>query len=371
MSQKHGDALVEELIQTEQDESVLIEKVATARRWFGATFGGQHQTPAYGIVKRYIAGEISVDEAASLLGDPIDRAYSTADGGRALRDAVEVAIHQREFYDDPEKAIEDWGPEDNAEEFEVDPELEDLPATEGQLWNLYYAILHSSKMIPWDDDASHQKLVDLVRKLKARPDPPPPPIMIKALKRDWIWMSGTLWSHLSLFGASARECWNDCPGCGAGWYPPEARAWQRINSFIARITVQEVHNFDLYGIWAIINAVEDTFRKADDARHTSEAEQVEILLATGYTWLLIAGKRLHEQMVDTDFRPKKLDANKRRDRLRWTEDKRDVITPCRWKWWQERFAREAERESNSERGRDLAQKCLALMKEIEGEKGQT
>ncbi|KAG5792810.1 hypothetical protein H9Q69_008168 [Fusarium xylarioides] len=142
------------------DFGAKIDRLAEIRNWFCADTN---------TANRYMSGEISLLEAVDILATPIDEAYSTANAGTEYFRQERVARIQRKYHS-PDKALELWGPEQDWSEPEN--ELDHSKNVEMLLWNLWYSILHTAKKIPFTDDSRQEKLVDLVRALKARPDPP-------------------------------------------------------------------------------------------------------------------------------------------------------------------------------------------------------
>lgn len=187
---KDRDPAVEAVIATNTgNEPAQIDDIAKIRRWF---CGDDFPTD---VVNKYLSGSLNVQETADRLASPVDKSYTTANGGRALVTAEKSARSQRTYYktgsiNAGRDVIADWGPEEDISKFEV-TEPDTAPTAELQLWNLYYAILHAAKKTPSEQQG---KLVDLVRTLKSRPDPKPPANITRALRRDWVWQKDELWS---------------------------------------------------------------------------------------------------------------------------------------------------------------------------------
>ncbi|KAI0161740.1 hypothetical protein GGR52DRAFT_138112 [Hypoxylon sp. FL1284] len=152
------------------DEPAKIDAFCRLRHWFCADTR---------IVDAYMAGAVDLIATVAKVAEPIEHTYTTADQGRTRYKEEMLAREQRKYHS-PEKAL-DMGPEQDIPE--PDPDTEDLPTTEGQLMELWYGILHASKRIPWTDDARQNKLLDLVKAFKARPDPPRPNPLTIPLRR--------------------------------------------------------------------------------------------------------------------------------------------------------------------------------------------
>ena len=330
----------------EGDEAAQIEEIAKRRGYFRGT------GPAVGIVDSYIRGDIDVHEAVRQIAEPIEYAYVTADGGRRFVHAEQVARRQRPYWS-AEEAAERWGLEDDLDELQKRvSDSDDAPTVEGQLWDLYYTILHASKKMPWRDEAAQQKLLDLMAALKARPDPPFPANMSIPLKRSWIYTWSGLWSDMCMFGPSARETWNDCPGAGAGWYPPEISAWTNVNAFVARLTAQKIFDLAMYGTWALHQALEEkiyTNPYPHNLDH-SKAYKAELLFEVAAVWIRLAGQSI------LDYTTREPDEEEK------TQSKRP--TDPKWPKWQKRFEEEAAKDQYSPKVTAVAKECAEIMSRI-------
>lgn len=182
---------------TVADFAEQIDRIAEKNEWFTPSDGG----PFYAIIKSYCVGSIQLKEAVAAIVEPINRSYTSADDGKAIHYAEFNAANQRTFYS-LAKAEELWGrplPED-----ELPPVVDKRSnSTEMQLWNLWYSVLYTAKITPWEQ--GQERLLVLVMALKDTQDPAPPVQMTQALRHNWIWRTGKLWSVLSLMGPSVRE----------------------------------------------------------------------------------------------------------------------------------------------------------------------
>jgi len=227
------DSEVEDVVATVSDEGEQLDAIANIRGWYST------RTDAAFAIKRYMAFEQDAQTTISALAEPIDQAFSTADGGSALWEAERVARHQRAHAEDPEygpgEVERAWGlPQEFPEPSKHEPSME------GLLWQLWFGVVHAARRTSWKDEVAQERLVDLVTQFKSRPDPPLPHNATKALRNDSIWKSGEVWSNLNMFGSAAREDWNMVPGGGAGYSQPEIHAWINVNAFVARLTVAGV-----------------------------------------------------------------------------------------------------------------------------------
>lgn len=351
---------IEEIIKTTPNEADQIDAIAEKQNWFRPD---PDNYPTYATVKAYMAGTLDLAAAVEKLAEPIDQAYSTADHGQAIRKAENVAANQRQYHS-AEDAREQWGEPLPADE--VPAEDDTQPTTEGLLWELWYTVLHVAKQTPWQEDAgagaTQEKLVDLVRALKARPGPPAPAKMTKALQNDWIWTSGTLWSELIMLGPSTRECWNDGPGCGSGFSVPEIHAWANINAFIARLTRADLAEFWIYAIWAIRDALEVEHKDYEPA-HKSEkaAKLLDAYVPAAAVWIIVMGKELWEK--DEDLTPKNPNqGDPARGGALWKG--KSAFCKGRWDLWATRFEALSGMEDLITETREIAAKTFTRMEEI-------
>ncbi|KAG5815685.1 hypothetical protein H9Q74_003362 [Fusarium xylarioides] len=344
------------------DFGAKIDRLAEIRNWFCAD-----TTTA----NRYMSGEISLLEAVDILATPIDEAYSTANAGTEYFRQERVARIQRKYHS-PDKALELWGPEQDWSEPEN--ELDHSKNVEMLLWNLWYSILHTAKKIPFTDDSRQEKLVDLVRALKARPDPPEPVPMTIPLKRDWVWQLGTVWSDLIILGASIAEVRNDPCGCGAGWSWPEQQAEQNLNAFYARLTASGVANIHVQGEIRAVDALE----KAPTPwyRRVSPPPDREILshyVTCAALWTIIAGKEVYARYPLTrderDIQVVDRILELRDNKLPWNRSRKRYKGRARWETARREFARrrfeaESQDEELSLEVRKLAGRAAKAMSEI-------
>lgn len=339
-----------------------IDRLAEIRNWFCA------ETT---VVDQYMAGDLSRAETVDILATPIDEAYSTANAGTAYFRQERTARLQRKYHS-PEKALELWGPEQDWPEPEN--ERDHSENAEMLLWNLWYSILHTAKKIHFTDEARQEKLVDLVRALKARPDPPEPVPMTIHLKRDWVWQLGTVWSDLIILGASIAEVRNDSCGCGAGWSWPEQQAEQNLNAFYARLTASGVANIHVQGEICAVDALE----KAPTPwyRRVSPPPDHEILshyITCAALWTIIAGKEVYAKYPHTrderDIEVVDRILELRDNELPWNRSRKKYKGRARWETARREFARRRfEAESNNEdlspEVRDLAGRAAKAMSDI-------
>ncbi|KUI67169.1 hypothetical protein VM1G_03562 [Cytospora mali] len=328
------------------DEAAQIEAIAKIRPYF------MGHGRAVDIVNSYINGTVDVQETVRQIAEPIEHAYTTANGGRLFVAEERVARTQRGYHS-PEKALEMWGPEEDLDELQsrvTGPD--DGPRVEGELWDLYYTILHAAKKTPWREESAQQKLVDLVAALKARPDPDFPANMTIPLEKNWIYEWGRLWSDAILFGPSSREAWNDSLGCGAGWYPAEVSASVNVNAFVARLTEQGVHNFGTYALWALSEALDKEIDVSLDSHEPAPSREykAEALFEVAAVWIRLAGQSVFEYILWDGANNKEKDSRSSNESL--------------WEKWRKRFEEEAARLHYSPTVTAVAKECAEIMSRI-------
>ncbi|EKJ76527.1 hypothetical protein FPSE_03287 [Fusarium pseudograminearum CS3096] len=334
-----------------------IDELAKIRKWFSG------DTP---ILDQYLGGSLTLAETVDTIAKPIDVSYSSADFGRKYYEEEMCARTQRGFHS-PEKAIELWGPEEDYPE--PREEWDPLKSTESQLWVLWFSILHAAKRITFTDEAQQQKLVDLVKAFKERPNPPPPEPMTIPLKRSWIWESGTLWTDLTVLGISVSETFNDVCGCGAGWLWPEQRACENLYAFMARLTSEGI-NLARIGL-SCVNALEQTpfpGYRTFPAPPISEVLSYDVTCAA--LWTIIAGKEVYSVYSDTrderDIQVVDRIIGLRDNKLPWKRSLNKYKGRARWETARKEFARrrfeeESRNEELSAEVRELAAKAAQAM----------
>jgi len=339
-----GDDRVRHIPETVPGEAAQIDAIYTVRRWFVT------DEELAATLRRYLSGSLSLPVTAGQLAAPIDEAFSTDDYGQELADEV-------------------GNRSDTLGDSEALPGLSTpRPCAEGQLWSLYYGILHAARKISWSDNAGQIKLVELVRVLKARTDPPLPPSAISGLRPNWPLSEGRLWSTLALLGPSARESWNDAPVWIGFWYSlPEIHAWQNVNAFVARLSKHRVAEFWTYGEWAFRDGLEKANLSASVA---ADLRYMEITVSTAAVWLAVAGKDMFERSreVPRGAKPRALTAEEAAlDQEGWYVAMSELpgYRMDRWDIWRQKFEATAGLERLDEAFRAYAADAAREMERLE------
>lgn len=340
---------VPELTKEAQDEAKQIDAIAEKEGWFR----GDPDGPIYPTVEAYMRGSLDLNTTVEKLAVPIEEQFSSADGGKAIRKAEEDAAYQRKLYS-ADKAEELWGVP--LREDELPPETNSGTATtEGLLWDLWYSILHTAKRTPWKNAAAQNRLLDLVRALKARPDPPLPTQMTKPLEKDWIWSSGDIWSNLVMNGPATRECWNDSLRGDKAHSPAEIHAWTNINAFVAAITKEGLADFWLYAIWAMRDALEDEY-KGKLAKFTLDAE-----MPAAAVWIMVLAEKLWER--EEVWESSETKGDPAGGGKLWKG--KSGFCKERWAFWKGRFQLLSQRKALRDETREMATEAFEKMESIE------
>ena len=173
------------------------------------------------IINKYMKGVLDLEGAITQLSEPIHQAYTCADGGVAFYKAEDEAATQRGYYTSEESDRIFGRPSDIPSYVppreQLVAELKDALSTESQLWTLWFGFFEIASEHDWLDNVAQDKLLGLLKSILTLPDPPKPEGITKALKRHWIWQSGTfehdhgLWSGQKVLGIATAEARNDEP----------------------------------------------------------------------------------------------------------------------------------------------------------------
>ncbi|KAF8216679.1 hypothetical protein K438DRAFT_1747865 [Mycena galopus ATCC 62051] len=294
-----------------------VDKVAEEDRWFCPV----SDQPPFTLILQYLAGNLSLDDTVNQLTTPISSSFTTADGGNAIRTAEKAAATSE------------------------------------------HSVLHAAKRTPWrnDENNTHSKLVALVAAIRRVPDPPLPANANRALRNDWIWESGTLWSTLAMFGPATREAWNDSPGAAFGYSEAAIAAWANANAFVARLTAEDVPEYSMYAIWAMREGLEEK-RKLPEKK----GNWLDATVPAAAAWIAIWGKEMYERREDlTPQDPNEGNPAMPGDyMIKRTKNKRPEWSRERWAFWKQRFEEITQEEVNDET-KAITKEAFERMQEIE------
>jgi hypothetical protein len=324
-----NDAAVQHILNTITDESEQLDAITEAR-------GAYHIDKEFrDTLDAYLAGDTSLEATAETLAALIDESYTSADNGTMLWE-MEMQARACRPLCTPDEVLEFWG--EPVAMCEPDPVAKHNFSTEGGLWSLWLGLDHASKKTPWtgDDSGRMLKLVQLVQALKRRSNPPLPEAATPALRNNWVWRSGKLWSDLTLLGPSMRESWNDAPGGTMGFTEVEVKAWERENAFVAHLTATGTACYLSYGLWAMRDALEGGIAQIRQLRWTPEMKKklFEVTLGVVVVWMSIAGKDIFKSGIETTVEPAALVDSGVMSMGRTSTE----ISDTRWSFWKKRLA---------------------------------
>lgn len=294
-------------------------------------FGPNRDSSPFATIKSHLAGEINISEAVNRIASSIEELFFTAEKGRALTSAPEAV--------------------------KTENKSNSHDSLEGEFWDLWYSVAHAAKRLPWETESDQQeKLLELVKAIKARPNPVSP-YKKEEIEDSWpgALTTTTLWSSLIMIGAAFRETWNDSPGGGSGLQPPEISAWANVNAFVARMVRDDVSNFWIYCIWAMRDGLEN---QQDDS-------MLDALVPAAVAWVMVLGKELYNK--EEDLTPKeKNQGNPAMGGYWYGEKEIPGFNRKRWGVWKERFGVIGGLEGVSEETRRLAKMAFEEMERVEG-----
>lgn len=348
------DEAIEAALKDCKNEDEQIDAVAKIRGYFQPDDEGLPNTT----IRAYMSGTLEVEEAVNTLAIPIEKAYTSANNGREYWRQEKVARTQRGYHS-PEKAAEMWGVEQDFEE-PADPNSNNYVSTEGQLWDLWYAVVHAARKVDWKDAINQRRLLDLVKALKSRQDPPLPANITIPMRRDWIYETGTLWSDLLLSGAAFREAWNDSPGCGAGWYEIELISWRDLNSFTARMCAEKLVPWWSFCTWAMRDLIEGAEQGKGLGSHKKTKLNVAMRshVPTAAAWIHGAGKEVYELCMGRREGWPYMDKE-------WLKEILEEFTVEEWERWKKCFYGMSERKRIDEDIQQIAREAAEEMERIE------
>lgn len=108
-------------------------------------------------------------------------------------------------------------------------------------WDAF--ILVAKNQLTTDDTTKLNRLVSLIKSVKSLGY-----ITVNGapVKTDL----GYPWTDLPYLGSQMREAWNQAPPTSS------AEQWANLNGFVARLTHTDIHDFSLYAIWSLRDALE-------------------------------------------------------------------------------------------------------------------
>jgi len=355
-----NEAAVQNILNTISDQSEQLDAITEAR----GVWRVDKEVPD--IVSAYLTDDTSLEATAERLAAPIEESYMSADDGAMLWEMEMTARACRPLCISRDELLEFWG--EPVAMCEPDPSGDQYNSTAGRLSRLWLGLDHVSKKTPWADDESGRmlKLVRLVQTLKIRPNPPLPEATTPALRNDWVWKTGKLWSDLTLLGPSMCDSWNDAPGGTMGFTEVEVKAWERENAFVAHLTATGTACYINYGLWAMRDALEGGIARINQLRWTPKMKEklFEVTLGVIVVWLSIAGKEIYQSGIETTVGPAALEESEVLPTGR-------TSTEISWVLWKKRLAKYTQDEKLSALSRSYAVRASMEMQRLEEAYGET
>jgi hypothetical protein len=294
------DREIAEAIANVQDEATQIDIIMKKRRCFGPN----EDSKFYPIVQEYLNSDTNPEDATKKLLTPIN-------------DAILQNRKNLNFLD------------------------------------LWYSIIHSAKRLPFRNTTGLEKLVTLMKTIKASSPPP------TAKDPD-------IYTCLRDFGMATTETMNDSPGGGSGYLIPEGHAYANMLYFYALLTRENLANHWIYCIWAMRDALETP--QEDDppnSAHNSATavQKYNATILSAAVWIFATGKQVYER--EEDLTPKKKNqGNPGVGGPLWQG--RAEFSKQRWALWKKRFGELAEMEGLTEEVRGVAKEAAEVMDGIDG-----
>jgi hypothetical protein len=279
---------IEKMLSNTDDEPTQIDRIAEIRGWFSPPKDGIF----YPAVLEYMSNTTDLEATVAKITKPIDEALVQG-------------------------------------------------SDEDQLDNVWYPVIQVARRTTYNDADGHSKLMDLVKALKAHPEPSSA-------------QEGSTYERLSGLSLAAREAYNDMPRHEIGSVSQEIHAWTNFNYFLARLTDDGVFTAYMYVIWSMRQALEMTPEPLPwwyDAHVPAAA-----------VWALALGKKLQQREEDlTPTNPNQGDPARGGDL--WSGG--PVFSKERWAFWKKRFGEVVGQEGIGEETKSIAKQAVEAMQKAE------
>ncbi|KAJ0337586.1 hypothetical protein COL154_013115 [Colletotrichum chrysophilum] len=229
----------------------------------------------------------------------------------------------------------------------------------GFLWWFWDLVHDLSRQLPYDSE-EQDRLAAVIRSLT---DLPP-----RNVSLGEEWGSGDastveLWTNLPMFGNTFREKLDDDDSAASS---EDLKKSRRVNldAYAARVAGLCHLPFEVYAIWALVNALEDThFNKSGPALENQVARKArDHKLMSAAVWMIHAGHLLYgrdEQISGATIGP----MWKQRRMLNGT----DGLSPERWQFWKARFAVLRDADSLDAQSCRVAGGAYTMMEKLEND----
>ncbi|KAF2851044.1 glycoside hydrolase family 76 protein [Plenodomus tracheiphilus IPT5] len=288
---------IEEVLATVADQAAQIDQIAKIRGWHRP----RDDSAYFPLVQDLMNEKISIDDACVRIFGPIDEKIAAS------------KLDEVNFLD------------------------------------LWYSIIHSAKRIDFSGIEQRDQLADLVDfvgKFKNHSIPDND-------KYDYIYNS------LTDFDLASREAYNDAPVAQNGFLAIEIAVWANLNHFFARITDQGIHDFSMYAIWAMRQALENDLQ--DDGEATA-AQKYAAYVPAASAWIIGAGRTMFIKEADLTPTDQK-QGNPARGGELWKG--KAEFSKKRWALWKERLVTISTMEKVTENTRSVAKTSVEQMERSE------
>ncbi|KAI8934928.1 hypothetical protein NX059_008597 [Plenodomus lindquistii] len=288
---------IEKVLSTVEDQGARIDQVARIRGWHRP----QDDSAYFPLIQDVVSERISMDDAIDKIFGPIDE---------------KIAAEK----------------------------LDDV-----NFLDLWYSIIHSAKRIDFQDVQQRDQMADLVDFVGK----------FKAHKIEGNEKYNYLYDSLTDFSMASREAYNDAPVAHNGFVDVECAAWVSLNHFLARVTEKGLHDFSMYAIWAMRQALET---KLEDDVEATAAQKYDAYVPAAFSWFKGAGRTLFTKEIDlTPTDPNQ--GNPARGGPLWKG--KAEFSKERWSFWKERLAAISSIDGVSEATKDVAKTAVEQMERSE------
>ncbi|CAI0648886.1 unnamed protein product [Colletotrichum noveboracense] len=229
----------------------------------------------------------------------------------------------------------------------------------GFLWWFWDLVHDLSRQLPYDSE-EQDRLAAVIRSLI---DLPPRKV---ALGEEWGSGDAStveLWTNLPMFGNTFREKLDDDDSAASS---EDLKKSRRVNldAYAARVAGLCQLPFEVYAIWALVGALEDTTANntGPALENQREGKAIAHKLMSAAVWIIHAGHLLYgrdEQISGATAGP----LWKQGHMLKGT----DGLNPERWQLWKETFAVFRDADGLDTESRRVAGEAYAMMEKLENE----
>ncbi|KAG7445542.1 uncharacterized protein BT62DRAFT_840942, partial [Guyanagaster necrorhizus] len=101
----------------------------------------------------------------------------------------------------------------------------------------------------------------------------------------------TLWKDLPVFGANMREHWNFFDANEDVERTPKRERWVNLNAFVAGLTAARIHDFELYALWQLRDAIEEPIEEREGEGGEKRIDKsFDAKIPAAVQWILYCGE---------------------------------------------------------------------------------